>query len=128
MKERKEQDAISIKSDLSCASKMLDSSNSNNSGHYKESNSHNQNVVDKLREESRKEMGLICKECGLKQELLRLLLELEYNPIIYNKIRVNGMLYECDYHIDWDYFVKKQKMRGEICIILIYLKSMQTIL
>jgi len=53
---------------------------------------------------------------------------LEYNSNIHNKIRVNGILYDYNQYGDWDYFVvKKQKMRGEIHIILIHLKSMQTI-
>ena len=50
----------------SCDSEISDSSNSNNSGYYKESDSYDRNAVNKLREESRKEMDLICKEHRLK--------------------------------------------------------------
>ena len=37
------------------------------------------------------------------------------------------MLYNFHYHEDQDYFIKKRKRRGEICIIPLYPKSMQTL-
>ena len=73
-------------------------------------------------------MELFYKEYRVKQESLRLFLVLDYNPIIYKKIRVNRMLYDCNHHGDWDYFVEKQKKRGEIYIVLIYPKSILIIL
>ena len=92
--------------DPSSGSKISDSSNSK-SRHYKESDYYDQNIVNNLWEESRKEMKLFCKEYGVKQESLQLFLELNYNLIIHNKIRVNKILYNCNYHEDWDYFVEK---------------------
>ena len=51
--------------DLSSGSKISDSSNSN-SGHYKESDYYDQNIVNNLWEESRKEIKLFCKEYRVK--------------------------------------------------------------
>ena len=47
-----------------------------------------------MQEDSKKEMDKICKKYGLKYHLLQLLLKLDYYPELYNKIRVNRMLYD----------------------------------
>ena len=45
----------------------------------------------------------------LKHHLLRLLLELDYYPELYDIIRVNRILYSYKYDGKQNYFMKKQK-------------------
>ena len=70
-------------------------------------------------------MDKIYNKYGLKQKLLRVLVDLEYDLEIYNVIIVNEMIHNCNYYGDWEYFAKIQKRRGEIYIVLMHLKAMQ---
>ena len=75
-KKRKDHNIISIKSDLSSVSQILESINSS---HCKESDHYDWNIVDKHCVESRKEMNKIYNKHRLKYELLQLLVDLEYD-------------------------------------------------
>ena len=52
-------------------------------------------------------MNKIYNKYGFYYNLVRLLVELEFNPDMYYKLKVNGMLYNYDTHGEWKYFTKK---------------------
>ena len=88
---------MSMESDLSGTSQILES---NNSGHYEENKYYNQNIVDKYYIESKKEMTEFYNKYRLKHELLQLLAELEYDLETYNITIVNRLKHNYYNHRD----------------------------
>ena len=70
-------------------------SNSSNSYH-KESNSYDRKIVDKLQESSKNDMNIICNKYRFNYDLVRLLVELEFDPDIYCKLKINRILHNYD--------------------------------
>ena len=77
------------------------------SSYYENSDCYNQKVIDKLRERSKKEMNKMCKKYGFDHEFLRLLVEVEFDPDPYYKLKVNGMMHDHDFHRDWINYINK---------------------
>ena len=88
---------MSIESDLSGTSQILESDNSN---YCKESKYYDQNVVDKYCIEYKKEMIEFCNKHRSKYELLQLLVELECDLETYDIIIVNRLTYNYHNHGD----------------------------
>ena len=91
-KKRNKPNVIHIKSESS--SQILE--NSNNSRYYKESNYHNREIVHQHQQNSKKEIEEICDRHSLRKDLLRLLVNLEYDLELHNIIKVNQLA--CNYH------------------------------
>ena len=68
--------------------------------HYKESNCYDQKVVSKLRERLKEEMNKICKKYGFNYKLLRLIVGLDFDPDLYCKLKVNGIMYNYKFYRD----------------------------
>ena len=66
--------------------------------HYKESNYYDQKVVDELQENLKNGMNEICDKYGFNHDLVRLLVELEFDLDRYCKLKVNGMMHSYDFH------------------------------
>ena len=70
-------------------------------------------------------MEEIYKKYGLKYDLIWLLVDLDCDLESYDTITVNRIICNYYYHGDWEYFIKKQKRRDKIYIVLMHLKVMQ---
>ena len=66
--------------DMSYKSKETDS-------YYKESDYYNQKITGKLRDKLKEETSKICKKYRFNHKLLRLLIELEFDPDLYSKLK-----------------------------------------
>ena len=71
---------------------------SNKSGksnsYYEEDNYYNRKVINILRERLKDEMSIIYKKYGFYNEIIRQLVNLKFNPELYYKLKVNGMIYD----------------------------------
>ena len=68
-------------------------------------------------------MNVVYEKYRLDHNLVRLLLELDFEPEIHCRIKVNGILFNDDFHRDQKIFIEKQKKRGELHIVPKYLKA-----
>ena len=57
-------------------------------------------IIDKVRENLKIKMNVTCKKYGLDYELVRLLVELEFEQEIHYKIKVNRILFNYEFHGD----------------------------
>ena len=76
-------------------SNLISSSESNRS--YKESNSYNQNIIDKVREQSKEENYKIFEKYSFDKELLRLKVELIFDLDMHCKLKINRLI--CNYKL-----------------------------
>ena len=82
---------------------MQDSSNR----YYKEDNQYNKQVTNKLRENLKHNIKVICNEYRFDHTVMRSLVEWPFNLDLYYKFRVNRMMYDPDYYRDQKYFIEK---------------------
>ena len=68
-------------------------------------------------------MNEIFKKYRFDYKILWLLVDLDFNLKIHCKIKINRMQYNYQYYREWNNFIKKQKKRGEIYIVPMYLKT-----
>ena len=66
----------------------------NSDSYYKEDDYYDRKVVNKVQESSKNNMNMICNKYGFSCDLVRLLLELEFDLDIYCKIKVSRILYD----------------------------------
>ena len=58
----------------------------------------------------------------LEHNLVRLIVELEFDSEIYYMVTVNGILHNHNHHSEWKEFIVKQKQRGELYVVPLYPK------
>jgi len=63
-----------------------------------ESDCYNRLVVDKLRDKSKYEINTICEKYNLDQEILRQIVNLEFDLDLYCALKVNRILDNYDFH------------------------------
>ena len=56
----------------------------------------------------------------LNHKVMRVIVNLNFNPDLHFLVKVNGMTYNYDFHRDWKYFINKQKKRRDVYVVLIY--------
>jgi len=71
---------------------------SSSDSHCRESDCCNRKVVNKSREKSKNDMDTICNKCGLDHDLVRLLVELDFDLEMHCKIEVNKILHNYQHH------------------------------
>ena len=82
----------SISSNSGIISDMSHASNDSD-GYYAEGDCYNRKVINKFQENSKNDMKMICDEYGFDQDLVRLLVELEFDLDIYCKLKISGILH-----------------------------------
>ena len=75
--------------------------------HYEECNYYNRIAVDKLREDSKYEIKVICKKQNLDHEIIRWIVDLDFDTDSHYSVKVNGMLIDHDFYGDWKEFINK---------------------
>ena len=88
--------------------------------HHKEYNCYNRIAVDKLREDLKHKMKIICKKYRFNYKVMRVIVNFEFNLDLYCLVKVSILMYNYDFYKDWKYSINKQKKWGEVCIIPIY--------
>ena len=63
-------------------------------------------------------MNKIYKKYGFDYNLLWLIVELKFNPVMYYKLKINGLINNYQLYRDLSYFINKQK-RGKLHVVLI---------
>ena len=71
-------------------------------------------------------MNKISNKYGFDHKLVRFLVELEFDPDMYYKLKANGMLYSYDFVVNRN-TLWETKERGKLHVILMYSKALQGI-
>ena len=71
---------------------------SSSNSYYSKNDTHNRNVINELREISKKEMDNIYKKYRFDYGILWLLVEVDFNPKMHCKIEASRMQYNYQYH------------------------------
>ena len=95
--------------------------------YYKEGDYYDKKIINRLRERSKYEMNTMYKKYRFNHKVLRQLVKVNFDLELYNKLKVNGMMCYWKFYRDQKDFIKKQKKRGEVHIILIYPKVFEEI-
>ena len=80
-------------------SNMSNKSSESNS-YYKEYEFCNRNIVNKSRERLKKEMNIICKKYNLNYEIIRRIVDLEFDLDLHYSVKVNRMIFYHDFYRD----------------------------
>ena len=75
--------------------------------YYKDCNYYNRNITDKLREDSKCEIKRICKKYELNYKVMRVIVNLDFNPDLHYLVKVNRMIYDHNFYGDWKYFINE---------------------
>jgi len=65
-----------------------------------ECNCYDKIIVDKLREGSKYEMKRIHKKYRLNYKLIRVIVDLEFNPDLYYSVKVSRLMHDYNFHRD----------------------------
>ena len=78
----------------------MSNESSESNGHYEECDHYDRIAVNKLRERSKNEMKIACKKHSLDYEIIRQIVNLEFDLDLYYLVKVNRLMFDHYFHRD----------------------------
>jgi len=78
----------------------MSNKSSKSNGYYEEDDYYDRIIVNKLQERLKKEMNIICKKYNLNYEIIRRIVDLEFDLDLHYSVKVNRLTFDYDFYRD----------------------------